>query len=107
MSFLKNIIKKIIFREKASSDTYIEYLRKIGCIIGENTTIYSPRKGFIDDTRPFLIEIGNNEKLFDIEKIIEWYKNLKITSKEIREYSKNFSWDIQMKKVVDYLKEGK
>ena len=38
MSFLKNIIKKIIFREKASSDTYIEYLRKIGCIIGENKT---------------------------------------------------------------------
>lgn len=62
MSFLKNIIKKIIFREKASSDTYIEYLRKIGCIIGENT-IYSPRKGFIDDTRPFLIEIGNNVKI--------------------------------------------
>lgn len=57
--------------------------------------------------KEFVYKIGNNEKLFDIEKIIEWYKNLKITSKEIREYSKNFSWDIQMKKVVDYLKEGK
>lgn len=57
--------------------------------------------------KEFVYKIGNNEKLFDIEKIIEWYKNLKITSKEIREYSKNFSWDIQMKKVVNYLKEGK
>ncbi|MCB8566263.1 glycosyltransferase [Fusobacterium ulcerans] len=57
--------------------------------------------------KEFIYKVSNNEKLFDIEKIIEWYKNLKITSKEIREYSKNFSWDIQMKKVVNYLKEGK
>ncbi|RHG36104.1 glycosyltransferase family 1 protein [Fusobacterium varium] len=57
--------------------------------------------------KEFVYKVSNNEKLLDIEKIIEWYKNLKITSKEIREYSKNFSWDIQMKKVVDYLKEGK
>lgn len=57
--------------------------------------------------KEFIYKVSNDEKLFDIEKIIEWYKNLKITSEEIKEYSKNFSWDIQMKKVVDYLKEGK
>ncbi|WP_278575378.1 glycosyltransferase [Fusobacterium ulcerans] len=57
--------------------------------------------------KEFVYKVSNNEGLFDIEKIIEWYKNLKITSEEIKEYSKNFSWDIQMKKVVDYLKEGK
>ncbi|MCI6152853.1 MAG: glycosyltransferase [Fusobacterium perfoetens] len=45
--------------------------------------------------------ISNDDRLFDICKIIEWYKNLKITSKEMREYSKQFSWDIQIKKVID------
>lgn len=57
--------------------------------------------------KEFVYKVSNDERLFDIEKIIEWYKSLKITSEETKEYSKNFSWDIQMKKVIDYLKEGK
>lgn len=46
--------------------------------------------------------VSNDESLLDIEKIIEWYKNLKITSEEIRKYAEdNLTWDKQMKKVID------
>lgn len=45
--------------------------------------------------------ISNDDNIFSIEEIINWYKTLEIKPKEIREYSKQFSWDIQMKKVID------
>lgn len=49
----------------------------------------------------FIYKVSHDESLIDIEKVIRWYKNLKILPNEIREYSKQFSWDIQMKKVLD------
>ena len=52
----------------------------------------------------FVYKVQHDESLIDIEKIIEWYKNLKVSSEEIREFSKQFSWDIQMKKVIDEIK---
>lgn len=52
----------------------------------------------------FVHKVPHDESLIDIEKIIKWYKNLKVTSEEIRDFSKQFSWDIQMKKVVDEIK---
>lgn len=46
--------------------------------------------------------VSNDESLLDIEKIIEWYKNLKVTPEEIRKYAEdNLTWDKQMKKVID------
>lgn len=60
---LKNICKKIIWREKASSESYIRYLRSIGVKVGEETTIYVPTKTLIDTTRPWLIDIGRNVKI--------------------------------------------
>jgi|GEM_PF-4656429 len=53
-----------------------------------------------------MYKIINDETIFDIEEIIEWYNNLKVSAEEIREYTKNnLTWDIQMKKVVDYILE--
>lgn len=46
-------------------------------------------------------EISNDDENFEIARVIEWYKNLKTTPEEMREYSRKFSWDIQMKKVID------
>lgn len=60
---LKNICRKIIWREKASSESYIRYLRSIGVKVGEETTIYVPTKTLIDTTRPWLIDIGRNVKI--------------------------------------------
>lgn len=57
-----NIIKKL--KAKISSKSYLEYLRYIGCNIGEGTEIFSnPINVFIDPSRPFLIEIGKNCKI--------------------------------------------
>lgn len=60
---LKDIIKKLIYKEKYNSETYVKYLRKLGMSIGEETIIYEPRYSCIDQTRPWLITIGDNVKL--------------------------------------------
>lgn len=49
--------------------------------------------------------INGDENTFDIESIIKWYKNLDNYKEEMIEYSKQFSWDIQMKKVIDNIGE--
>lgn len=53
----------------------------------------------------FAYHISKNEDLIDIARIVEWYKNLNYTPEKIREYSERFSWDIQMKKVVDEIQK--
>lgn len=57
---MKNLIKKIILREKYNSEKYINYLRKQGVRIGEKSIIFEPQNVFIDPSRPWLIEIGKN-----------------------------------------------
>lgn len=54
----------------------------------------------------FIYNVPNDNSLFSIKEIIEWYKNLNMTSEEIRKYAENnLSWDIQMKKVIEGIKE--
>lgn len=65
-------VKKIIYKEKANSDTYVSYLRSIGCNIGDGTTIYSPTKTCIDITRPWLINIGKNVKITENVTILTY-----------------------------------
>lgn len=55
---------------KRNSNTYIKYLKKIGMKIGENVNVWSPRRSLIDETRPWLIEIGNNVNITDGVKIL-------------------------------------
>lgn len=57
---IKEFVRKIVFGPKASSASYVAYLRSLGMVIGDNTMIYSPRYCTIDETRPWMIEIGNN-----------------------------------------------
>lgn len=56
----KDIAKRIIDGPKASSSSYIAYLRSLGMPIGWNTVFYSPKTNTINQTRPWMIEIGNN-----------------------------------------------
>lgn len=60
---IKEIVKKILYREKADSNSYEKHLRKLGVRIGDRTVIYVPTKTCIDITRPWLIEIGNDVKI--------------------------------------------
>lgn len=60
---IRNLLRKILYREKATSESYIKYLRSLGMKIGEESTIYVPTKTQIDTTRPWLIDIGKNVKI--------------------------------------------
>lgn len=63
--FIKNFIKKLIFKQYYNSDSFVEYLRKKGMLIGERTIIFNPKKTWIDETRPWLIEIGSDVQIPD------------------------------------------
>ncbi len=46
-----------------SSQEYVNYLRGLGCRIGERVVIFAPGSTTIDITRPYLIEIGNDVQI--------------------------------------------
>ena len=60
---IKSIIRKALLGHQADSESYVNYLRKIGVTVGERVTIFEPRKVYIDETRPYLITIGNDVKI--------------------------------------------
>lgn len=63
MASIKNMLKKIAYGAKYDSSSYVQYLKSKGVRIGERTIIYSPTKVMIDETRPFLIEIGDDVQI--------------------------------------------
>lgn len=60
---IKAQLKKIVLGKKASSDAYINHLRKIGAFVGERTTFFSPHQISIDEQYPWLIEIGDDVQI--------------------------------------------
>jgi acetyltransferase-like isoleucine patch superfamily enzyme len=63
---LKDLIKQIgKFYVRRNSESYIRFLRKKGCEIGERTVIFNPQNTIIDTTRPCLISIGDDVKITD------------------------------------------
>lgn len=59
----KNFLRNLIFREKASSEKYIAWLKKKGVTVGAFVTVYAPRSGYIDVTCPWLLTIGDHVKI--------------------------------------------
>lgn len=57
---LRELARRYVYGPKASSETYITYLRSLGMVIGDDVVIYSPTHCIIDVTRPWMIEIGSN-----------------------------------------------
>lgn len=57
---IKEIIKKIIYKEKANSESYINYLKNKGMKIGKNLLIPDIHSIVIDETRPWLVNIGDD-----------------------------------------------
>lgn len=60
---IRAVLQKLIYRERSSSEAYINYLKKLGVRIGEETHFYGPRDSNVDETRPYLVEIGRNVHL--------------------------------------------
>ena len=60
---IKKIIKKALFGCKVDSNTYIEHLKKNGAKIGDRVRIFEPRYTQIDETRPWLLDIGDDVQI--------------------------------------------
>lgn len=54
------VLKKLIYGERVDSEHYVKYLKKGGMKIGDNVFIVNPKDTEVDNTRPWLIEIGDN-----------------------------------------------
>ena len=67
---VKEVLKKIVYGKRYSSETYIDYLRRIGVKIGEDCTIYVPSKTLIDEQYPWMITIGNHVRITEGVKIL-------------------------------------
>ena len=59
----KEFYRKLKYGVRYSSDTYVKYLRNIGVKIGSRTTIFDPRTTIIDETRPWMISIGDDVQI--------------------------------------------
>lgn len=57
------MLKKLVYKEKLDSESYIKYLRQQGAKIGKRVNIYAPNKTLIDMTRPWLIDIGDDVQI--------------------------------------------
>ena len=60
---IKQLVKRFILGHKATSETYVKYLRSLGMSIGEDVAIYVPTKTTIDEQYPWMIEIGDHVKI--------------------------------------------
>lgn len=63
MGKLKKFFRKILLGPKADSASYLRHLRGLGMGIGEGTIVYDPRSVLIDETRPWMVEIGSNVQI--------------------------------------------
>lgn len=57
---IKQIIKRLIYKYKATSETYVAYLKAVGVECGDNITIFVPHSTTIDTLNPHLLKIGSN-----------------------------------------------
>ena len=62
-SAIRNKVRKLIMRHRSDSQSYVAYLRNLGAKIGERTIFYAASKTYIDETRPFLVEIGDDVQI--------------------------------------------
>lgn len=67
---IRKIIRKCVFKESASSEDLINYLRFRGAKIGAGVVIYAPDKTLIDKTSPWMLEIGDRVRIAEGVKIL-------------------------------------
>lgn len=56
---VKHVLKRIVYGYRADSETYVKWLRQKGVIVGEHVNFISPRSGWVDISRPWMVRIGN------------------------------------------------
>lgn len=63
MGTLKSFLKRKLKKNRVTSESILETLRKGGAEIGEDVLIYSPHNTVIDQTMPFLLKIGDHVRI--------------------------------------------
>lgn len=64
MSFITNLVRKIIYPDSYNGEVFIKSLRdKYHVDIGDNCKVWSPNQVYIDKTRPHMLHIGNLVKI--------------------------------------------
>lgn len=61
---------KFLYGARATNDTYIEYLKKQGIVIGKGTVFYEPLTNIIDVQNPRLLTFGDNVRITAAVKIL-------------------------------------
>lgn len=67
---IKKLLNKLLNPNTYNSDAFSKYLRKKGCIIGNNTYFFSPKNTWIDTDNLIFIEIGECCKITSGVKIL-------------------------------------
>lgn len=63
MSLVRSILRRMRYGNQTESEIYLNQLRSLGMRIGENTVVFAPNSVSIDETRPWLIDIGDNVQI--------------------------------------------
>lgn len=67
---LRKYVRKIVYKENATENDLISYLRSRGAVIGSNVRIYAPNKTLIDKSTPWLLKIGDCVRITEGVKIL-------------------------------------
>ena len=65
-----SFVKRIAYGKKATSETYIRYLRGLGVKIGEACLFYAPAQSPVDVQYPWMITIGDHVRIAAGVKIL-------------------------------------
>ena len=60
---IKKICRKIIYKEKSDSESYIKFLKNKGITIGKDCRFFDPISNIIDIQNPYMIKMGDNVKI--------------------------------------------
>ncbi len=63
MKLVKKLIMKLLFGKRASSESFVKFLKRRGVKIDDGTVFFYPRDVFVDVTRPWLVQIGKNVQI--------------------------------------------
>lgn len=63
LRYVMQYIRKKIFYHRMDQDTYLRFLKENGAQIGERVRIFYPHSTLIDDTRPWMISIGDDVQI--------------------------------------------
>lgn len=86
-----------------SGITYIKTLKNREYAARGFSFIYSEMDEDFD-AKPYVLKAPADESPIDINRIIDFYRSLKTTPKDIRASIKHLSWSVQMQKVLDVLR---